>query len=290
MFELPDAKRVRRHELNGSDSESHHSSDEEIDSIVREKLRTKLSSALEFSFDFVPAGKASKDACSSIDINMTDALGNEEGTDEPEEFEFRLFASDAAQATKVVLESDKPVELGEGAVLMPSRPLTYYLAPRATGKLRDEFDFAAVSGDEVMAYAQQRWWGCEMPWKVVAGIPEKCSLTLPWTTIATSPLAGSNGGAMRRRAKPCKKMRIKKHINERSERAEREEKERRNMSKEELLRDKKKRANLAKKQRRRAKAKENKLNSRTGTDAEVVAAAMVVDTASSGSGDFGDNK
>lgn len=270
MFDLPDAKRyehyvsdihrhtdfyrVRRDQLNGSDSESHHSEDEAVSNVLREKLRAKLASALDFSLESI--SPSAKDSEPAADAPMKDVDANpEDEEDEPEEFEFRLFASTTAEATKVVLESDKPVNLGEGTVLMPDRPLTYFLAPRSTGKLREKFDFAAVSGDDVMAYAEQRWWGREMPWKIIARIPANSSLTAAQTKIIAQKLPE---GTKRKRNRPCKKDRMKKHIKQRTLKAKKEEEEKMMVSKEEHLKEKKKRLNHAKKLRRRAKEKEKK--------------------------------
>ncbi|KAL5611616.1 hypothetical protein BROUX41_000799 [Berkeleyomyces rouxiae] len=275
MFEIPDAKRVRRNELNGSDMESDHSDNEELDNIVREKLRAKLASALEFNLDFaaprLPAAQPVVDSLPATDTPVADGEAEAEADiDEPEEFEFRLFASSAAGPAKVVLEPDRPpAKVGAGAVLMPVRPLAYYLAARATGVRRAQFDAAAVSGDEVMAYARQRWWGYEMPWKIVARISAACDLTAPTKGSEANRARAAEAGAVGRtckRNKLCKKMRVKKHIRDREEKRRKEEQEKVSLSKEEQLREKKKRANLAKKTRRKAKEKAKKVTGGADTD------------------------
>lgn len=194
------------------------------------------------------------------DVEPTDSRGGVEGVhngdNEDEdlgEFEFRLFSS-AAAAPKVVLENDKEAH-GEGG-LVARRPTSYFMVTDVPAELKRQYEFAAVSGEEVLDRSRWRSWGLDLPWKV--------------TKITTSRKArpgdaGTETGRIEeapdpaKRKRPGKKTRIALRTKERAKRAQEEMATKKQVDKEEHLKDKKKRLNRLKKLRKRAKDKEKKM-------------------------------
>ncbi|KAK1989350.1 hypothetical protein LZ30DRAFT_744397 [Colletotrichum cereale] len=241
MFELPDAKRVRREDLDVSSEDEASAHDEQQDAELLAKLHARMAGMLDLSgIDQAPAKTAADE-----DAPMTD--------DGPEEFEFRLFTT-TDPATKIALvDEDERALLGDGAMLR-ARPLSYYIAGEPTAEARAELAEAAVSGDEVLARARQRWWGMEMPWRVTR------VLGASGAAAAANPGKGEEGGDAEaaRRRRPGKKKRVALRARERERKKKAEDQERAKMGKEEALKEKKKRLNRLKKLRKRAKAKDGK--------------------------------
>lgn len=181
--------------------------------------------------------------------NLTGGKGSTEDQAEDdedaadEEFAFRLFST-AKPTQKVVLEEDVEPQ-GEGGLVGPRR-LSYYVVTDLSARQRNEYDFAAVSGDEVLARSKTRSWGFELPWKVT---------TITVKRKASPEDAKAKDGAKRR---PGKKQRIslRKRAKVKEEKAQQVAKKL--VEKEEHIKDKKKRMNRLKKLRRRAKDKEKK--------------------------------
>ncbi|KAK2023993.1 hypothetical protein LX32DRAFT_697500 [Colletotrichum zoysiae] len=262
MFELPDAKRVRREDLDQSSEDEAEAHDEQQDAELLAKLHARMAGMLDLTgIDQQEAPENTKTTTTTTtDGPGRDAQNGEgEGDGGAEEFEFRLFAT-TDPATKIALvDEDERALMGDGAMLRP-RPLSYYIAGEPTPEARAEMAFAAVSGDEVLARARQRWWGMEMPWRVTR-VPGGTSGT---SSSKTAAAANSGDGAAEeeaaaaRRRRPGKKKRVALRIREREKKKKAEEQERAKMGKEEALKEKKKRLNRLKKLRKRAKAKEGK--------------------------------
>ncbi|KAK1594886.1 uncharacterized protein LY79DRAFT_589028 [Colletotrichum navitas] len=245
---IPTHDRVRREDLDDSSEGEASGHDEQQDAELLAKLHARMAGMLDLSgIDQAPAVTAADE-----DAVMAEGPGRDtQHDDAPEEFEFRLFTT-TDPATKIALvDEDERALLGDGAMLR-GRPLSYYIAGEATPEARAEMAFAAVSGDEVLARARQRWWGMEMPWRVtrVPGAAGKAS--------KTATAAGEEETAAARRRRPGKKKRVALRLRERERKKKDEEQERAKMSKEEALKEKKKRLNRLKKLRKRAKAKEGK--------------------------------
>ncbi|KAI1491068.1 hypothetical protein F5X96DRAFT_633194 [Biscogniauxia mediterranea] len=252
MFEIPDAKRVRREDLYGSASDEEDSPDDQLESAVQEKLHARLSGLLNLSF--VEDEPGQKDPPPDPPLDGTVGEGPEidgaEDTGE-EAFAFRLFR-DEEPSHKVVLTKDDELvgRRGEGGFVVPKRPRSYYFADDPPPEVAKRFQMAAVSADYLLKDAKKNRWGLEKPWKVT-------SITI--TTIKQSHIRDHESqSSERKRKRPGKKRRILLRVREKAMK-EREEAEKKQLvEKEQHLKDKKKRLNREKKLKRRAKAREAK--------------------------------
>lgn len=172
MFDLPDAKRVRRDDLYNSDHEE--SSKPSLDTSAQDLLQKQLA-ALYGPIEVEP------ESTSESKPEGEDAVEEEE---EEEEFEFNLFApttpkSVPAQgdhdgmtietpkkAQKIVLEKDgdEDVPLGEGA-LVRQRKEGWWMAEISEAR-RAEFQDAAVGMEDIRKWTEMRHYAWERPWKV----------------------------------------------------------------------------------------------------------------------------
>ncbi|KAF3811364.1 hypothetical protein GCG54_00001685 [Colletotrichum gloeosporioides] len=258
MFELPDAKRVRRQDLQSDSEDEAPVRDEQQDAELLAKLHARMAGMIDLGSLEQPSPTPKKNAADKTteeeDAAMGDAAADEPA--EPEEFEFRLFST--APATKIALvDEDERAMEGDGDMVR-KRPLSYYVAEEASAAAREEFAAAAVSGEDVLERAKQRWWGMEMPWRVT---------TIPGKT-KKAERGGEDEEAAARRRRPGKKKRIALRMKEREKKKKAEEAAQAKMGKEEALKEKKKRLNRAKKLRKRAKAKEAKAAGGVGGEAD----------------------
>ncbi|WYZ38883.1 hypothetical protein EsH8_III_000797 [Colletotrichum jinshuiense] len=248
MFELPDAKRVRREDLEASSEDEAAGHGDQQDAELLAKLHARMAGMLDLS-STQTAPAATKGSAPTTEDPSPEAKDADDG---PEEFEFRLFTT-TDPATKIALvDEDELAMQGDGDMLR-KRPMSYYIAEAPTSEEKAEFAFAAVSGEDVLGRAQQRWWGMEMPWRVTrvtAGAPKKGA--------KPTQEDGEEAGAAARRRRPGKKKRVALRMKERERKKKSEEQEKAKMGKEEALKEKKKRLNRLKKLRKRAKAKEGK--------------------------------
>ena len=179
-----------------------------------------------------------------------------------EEFEFRLFSTQNSTA-KIVLKEDDILAGGEGGLVAPERPLSYYVASEATAEQLAQFEAAALTGDEVLERSKQRWWGMEMPWRVTSAVAS--------TRKNLNAGDAENGDAMQipdegnRKKRPGKKKRIAVRTKLRAQRErdmatkkKLEEEERLKVEKEQHIMEKKQRLNRQRKLKRRAKEREKK--------------------------------
>ncbi|KAF9771474.1 hypothetical protein IL306_010890 [Fusarium sp. DS 682] len=253
MFEVPEAKRVRREDLIASDDGEENGSDDGIyDDELRAKLNAQIAKSLgleslaESNPQFVAKDSALTGGKESGDDDMGSSGATEAAEDDQEEeFVFRLF-SKAPPSQKVVLEEDTG-PTGDGT-FVSGRPLTYYMVTNISTERKHEYAVAAVDGDQVLARSHDRAWGLEVPWKV--------------TKLAVTRKAKLDGKTedelAKRNRRPGKKQRIslRKRIKEKEEKIAVEAKKM--AEKEEHIKDKKKRMNRLKKLRKRAKAREQK--------------------------------
>ncbi|KAF7543914.1 hypothetical protein G7Z17_g10356 [Cylindrodendrum hubeiense] len=249
MFELPEAKRVRRADLNASDD----SADEGYDAELQARLNAQIAKSLGLDESYAqPRDLATKPA--SLTGHESDADEAEPGVEDDEdvgneEFLFRLFSS-TQPSQKIVLDEDVGPQ-GDGALAFP-RPLSYYVATNLTKDQKQQYAYAAVSGDEVLARFKDRAWGLELlPWKVTH-IAVTRKRKPGESTCTADDVAG------KRKGKPGKKQRIslrkRAKLREETEKVEAQKL----LEKEEHTKDKKKRMNRLKKLRKRAKNKEMK--------------------------------
>ncbi|UNI19016.1 hypothetical protein JDV02_005235 [Purpureocillium takamizusanense] len=280
MFELPQAKRVRREDLNRSgDSDWSGRESDEIDAELQALLNAQIARSLGFDVDAAVGPPADRPAAGSkgpFAASEADAKGQPEGAGGHDgvdgdqdaadlgEFEFKLFSTSTA-APKVVLE-DESAGQGDGDIVR-KRPAQYYLVVDVPPERRKEYELAAVSGEDVLARSRQRSWGLEMPWKVIRIATTTCKAGSKGAGVGSSkPPRGTTAAdddddeveEARRRKRPGKKARIAQRIKERAKKQKQEAAKKQLVDKEEHLKDKKKRLNRLKKLRRRAKEKEKK--------------------------------
>ncbi|EXF78853.1 hypothetical protein CFIO01_12740 [Colletotrichum fioriniae PJ7] len=267
MFELPDAKRVRREDLGESSDDEGADHNEQQNADLLAKLHARMAGMLDLgdddAADQAPTETTEQPAAAAATDGETVQNSGGGGDDnEPEEFEFRLFTT-SNPATKIALiDEDERAMAGDGAMIR-KRPLSYYIAGEPTSEVKAELAFAAVSGEEVLERAQRPWWGMEQPWRVT---------TIPGTTVSSkgTAVAGAAGDAGKtkeeadaaaaaaRRRRPGKKKRLAIRVKQRERVKKAEELEKFKAGKEGALKEKKKRLNRLKKLRKRAKAKEGK--------------------------------
>ncbi|OIW29894.1 hypothetical protein CONLIGDRAFT_680699 [Coniochaeta ligniaria NRRL 30616] len=258
MFDVPDAKRVRRDELYSSESEGDAVAHRQEDAATRAKLNERL--ARMYSLDVVGPGAP---GAGDSDEELPDAPADGDDQEEPA-FEFRLFST-AGSAPKVVVNDEDD---GDGAILS-SRPKSFHLKEDFTPEELERFRQVAVEYTDIVQGAQQRAWGLEVPWRV--------------TKITVKPGPGTSstvqkGGKSKttteepdKRKRPGKKRRIAFRIKE-NERIQKEEERKakeeaaakHRLTKEEHLKEKKKRLNREKKLKRRQKEKEKKMAGKSG--------------------------
>ncbi|KAK8191056.1 hypothetical protein IWZ00DRAFT_267256 [Phyllosticta capitalensis] len=162
MFELPEAKRVRRDELHSPASSPRSSPDPALADL----LRAQLASRIDIELVDAPQPRAIVEPSRDAD----------DAASEDEELEFRLFAAPAgnaatdgaaaASAPQKIRIKSPDLESGDGGFINPERPRSYYFSGEPNEELRLQLDAAAVTGDQVMSWALQKWPGCALPWKV----------------------------------------------------------------------------------------------------------------------------
>ncbi|KAK3327268.1 hypothetical protein B0T19DRAFT_421240 [Cercophora scortea] len=268
IFALPDAKRVRREDLYDTDS-VRDSSPDEHEAENKARLNARLSALLSLKLDApsMPIAAADGDDHAATADERAD-----EEPDEAPEFEFRLFSTSSA-SQKVVLAplEDKHVQ----AEIVSQRPLSYYIRGDLTPQERERFRYAAVSGRDVMQWANQRAWGLEVPWRVTKitlsssssrQVGDKTRENNKKTTATGLPAQdpSAKAGAKKR---PGKKRRIALRVKEKAEKEAAAALAMKRMTKEEHLKEKKKRLNREKKLKRRKKEKEKKLGGGSATGA-----------------------
>ncbi|KAK4127808.1 hypothetical protein N657DRAFT_641857 [Parathielavia appendiculata] len=267
MFELPDAKRVRREDLYSSPHSSRSSSPEHDYSPkvaeLRAKLKTRLSDLLSLSVNV-----ASTTADTASRSAKYDEDAQEEGPHEAE-FTFRLFSTSTADAVpKVVLAPDDEDEARRpySGPAISQRPVSHYLRGELTPRERAQFEYSAVTGQEVLAWAGQRAWGLEVPWRVTRVVltvdgKEKTGNGMHGRLQQRQKL-GAQLEEGKKKKRPGKKTRIVLRKREKARREAEAAAQKLKMSKEEHLKEKKKRLNHLKKLKRRQKEKEKKLAAR----------------------------
>ncbi|KAI5865451.1 hypothetical protein GGS23DRAFT_559272 [Durotheca rogersii] len=247
MFDVPDAKRVRRGDLCDSASEDEPVSDEQWDFSLRRKLNAQLSGLLDISF--------APDTAIESQQPPTGAA-EDAGDAGKEAFVFRLFKGEGASHT-VVLEPQNAAagDRGNGAFVVARRPASYYFAGDPSPGAVKRFRAAAVSAEYLLQDALKRRWGLEKPWRVTAiSIVSKRMRAVPDNSVAgATTTAGTH-----KRKRPGKKRRIILRNREKAKKEHEETTKQRAAEKEECLKEKKKRLNRQRKLKRRAKEHEKK--------------------------------
>ncbi|KAI1096742.1 hypothetical protein F5B19DRAFT_434340 [Rostrohypoxylon terebratum] len=262
MFDVPDAKRVRREDLHESASDEESAGDDQLDATLRRKLNAQLSGLLDLSFETDQENKLQNPPLSQIgdaNRNVTDdGVDDDEGVKATgeEAFIFRLFRNEDP-SHKVVLESQdaSTQKNGEGAFVVAKRPLPYYLAGEPSPGIANKFKAAAVSADYIFQDANKRRWGLEKPWKVT---------TITITTNQKSTISSghasqdASSGTRKQKKRPGKKRRIILRVREKAKKEQEESLKKQVVDKEQHLKEKKQRLNRLRKLKRRAQAREKK--------------------------------
>ncbi|KAL1877172.1 hypothetical protein Plec18167_004860 [Paecilomyces lecythidis] len=245
MFDLPDAKRVRRDELTSPPSSPAPSSPALSTNDANERLGKLL------GFEIPPLDIASTEASGQAATNP-DPVDVPAPEEEEQEFEFRLFssappkqktkASNAAgvsaektegenaertQKLRIRIRSPTPgdVSVSEGRFVVPFRGWEYYFTTptllggyrkedvvraeeRAVAK-RAEFEDIAVSQTQLFEWAKQPWPGCHLPWRVIRLDRAKTKLPRPSADPTVIHLVNpSIKASPKSRKKPGKKRRL----------------------------------------------------------------------------------
>lgn len=256
--------RVRRLDLL-DDGRSSGGEEDVVDDVLHAELQTKLrdqlATTLEWAaLEYEPLRKdeAPPSSAEAVADGGGECVNEVDGHQPPEEFEFRLFSTEK-QGSKIVLEEEKPSGTGVGGIVA-KRPASYYYARPATAEERKQYESCVVKYDDIIKGSQERWWGLEYPWKIVA------KLTL--TSKKARQLSRGNkthisaGDKKKKRTRPGKKVRILRRKRDREIKGKDESEKQAQVSKEEHLKAKKRRLNHVKKLRARAKAKVKKLDAR----------------------------
>ncbi|KAH8427920.1 DUF2011 domain-containing protein [Aspergillus melleus] len=197
MFDLPNAKRVRREDILSRASSTSRSPSPQPES-ANPEAQQRLAELLNLDTFIADQQETTEEATHPGEENKGEGQAGEE---EEQEFEFRLFSAPAApktqsqaQATngsagdndektpgaqklRIRLRSPTP-EAGEGRFVNPFRGWGYYFStPTLSGVKVDEdpqlevrkkqFADVAVSGDDMLAWARVSWPGCYLPWRVI---------------------------------------------------------------------------------------------------------------------------
>ncbi|KJX98680.1 hypothetical protein TI39_contig397g00031 [Zymoseptoria brevis] len=203
---------------------------------------------------------------------QADANGDVAMQDE-EELDFFLFApSSASQAqskaalSKIRLASPDPTNATPSFVV-PNRNLSYYFTDTLQPHERQNFEAAAVSGQEVIALSHMTWPGCAYEWRVLHVKPTKKQRQALARCDALYAKPGGDSGATCKRTRPGKQSRLKIRAKQAAIRAEEEENRKAAELKEAAEREKRTRRNREKQQKKRSREKAKKVSEGTADGA-----------------------
>ncbi|KAI1764062.1 hypothetical protein GGR53DRAFT_495412 [Hypoxylon sp. FL1150] len=260
MFEVPEAKRIRREDLYDSASDEETAEANQPDPSLQQKLNEQLCGLLDLGFTADEAIETHQEPESTeaqtgdADASKTSGVEGEVEETGEEAFTFRLFRGEDP-SHKVVLEpQDGARSKGDGAFVVAKRPMSYYLTEEPSPETADEFRRAAVSAEYLLQDAGKRRWGLEKPWKVT-------TITITTKKQKSAPNRHGNDdstAATKKKKRPGKKRRIILRVREKAKKEREEAAKRQAVDKKEHLKEKKKRLNRQKKLKRRAKEREMK--------------------------------
>ncbi|KAJ5129470.1 Protein of unknown function DUF2011 [Penicillium bovifimosum] len=196
MFDLPNAKRVRRDDIGGTPTSSRSPSPAPDDAAAQDAY-ARLGKLLNLD---------QLNTAPEPVISESGAPQPADDEDDEQEFEFRLFSAPAKSAEDSTKQSDKDENTdakpaatqklrirlhsptpgsggGEGRFVKTSRGWDYYFStPSLQGNRGDisseeesriaekkkQFEAVAVSGQQMLTWAQSLVWpGCHLPWRVI---------------------------------------------------------------------------------------------------------------------------
>ncbi|KAJ8068756.1 hypothetical protein OCU04_002452 [Sclerotinia nivalis] len=244
MFDLPDAKRVRRSDLYIRSPTSSPEPSSPIDPDASARFQEQLASLYG---TVSPQPYATESALKSkLSNDAPHSPRPDDDQDHEEEFDFRLFSND--KEGKVILKEEIA---DEGVFIVKERNKSYYFTGPNEGKRKEEYAILAVSGENVLRGRDQRYWGWEVPWRVKVmkvGIDGQ-------KMVGNNGLGISNNSNGAKRRKLGKKMRIIVRERRRKSQAQEEVMTKEKESKEEAERERRARKNREKKVKRKAKEK-----------------------------------
>ncbi|CZT05620.1 hypothetical protein WAI453_004895 [Rhynchosporium graminicola] len=329
MFDLPDAKRIRRSDLLRSRSSSQSSDTSQTEAnatLLQAKLaaiygpieydepsptqisiekgsssqvegsiesegrggkRRRIETAQEEGRISSPFSESQEDSEDEEDV--TERRRVRSPTPEEHEYEFSLFrthsshpssASQIQQPQTIILSSSPGP--GEGRILR-SRPISHYIVDTADGAKRAQWEYAAVSGEDVLRGQERRAWGLEVRWRV--RVLKNGELVVPSrdyfseSFASLKPMSGFRGdqdqSSEKKKVKPNKKRRIilrvqarKRELAEESRKKAEEMERKTREEKEEAAKEKKIRLNREKKMKRKLKEKARKAEAGGGAVVE----------------------
>lgn len=260
--------RVRREDLNASDESSWSESEGDAD---REAwLNAQIAKALGIDESAFRAPRpqdtlagpnrpqandkkgddgSSSDSESEPNTPADESASNEDAEAEDEAYAFRLFST-AGPAPKVILENHDRIVEGK---LARGKPLSYYLVTDLPPEKKQQYEMAAVSGEDILARSKIREWGLELPWRVTnIQVTRKAR---PGEGVNITRVDDEQQAKRKRLGKKSRiAMRKKARAKEKAEAAAKQKM----ADKEEQVKEKKKRLNKLKKARRKAKRKAGK--------------------------------
>ncbi|KAF7941147.1 hypothetical protein BELL_0269g00100 [Botrytis elliptica] len=244
MFDLPDAKRVRRSDLYTRSSSSSPEPPSPIDPDVSARFNNQLASLY---------GPISFQSCGTENTLNIEPINDaphspplDDDQDQAEEFDFRLFSN--VKEGKIVLK-EEAVDKG---IFVRERDKSYYFTGPIEGQRKEEYAIAAISGEDVLEGREKRYWGLEVPWrvrvvKIGVGGQKK---------LGSNGLFGArNSSSGEKKRKIGKKMRILMRERRRTIEAQEQAMTREKESKEEADKERRARKNREKKVKRKAKEK-----------------------------------
>lgn len=252
MFALPNAKRVRREDLNSPSSS--RASSPGID------ILQKLRAATQFEFETTTVTPQVQDATTNT------RAGDED--DEEEELAFNLFApvsrpvngdtSKPARPQTIRLRSPTPLEAKDPGFLVPERDQSYYFTGPLSPTKQAQYEASAVTGETIAAWSKLPCPGCAYPWKIISIPASAARKALDGVKNAAEVDFLPEEDREKRKSRLGKKARIKKRIKAEKTRVRKAEAEKRKEEKERLEREKRARRNREKKFKKRARDKAKK--------------------------------
>ncbi|TGO09277.1 hypothetical protein BTUL_0173g00250 [Botrytis tulipae] len=245
MFDLPDAKRVRRSDLYTRSSSSSPELPSPIDPEISARFHNQLASLYgPISFQSCATGNALNPE-SINDAPHSPPL--EDNQDQAEEFDFRLFSN--VQEGKIVLKEEA---IDKGIFVVQERDKSYYFTGPIEGQRKEEYAIAAISGENVLEGRGKRYWGLEVPWRVRV---VKIGVSGQKKLGSNGLLGARNSSNGEKKRKLGKKKRILMRERRRAIEAQEQAMTREKESKEEADKERRARKNREKKVKRKAKEK-----------------------------------
>ncbi|PYI05482.1 hypothetical protein BO78DRAFT_462012 [Aspergillus sclerotiicarbonarius CBS 121057] len=312
MFDLPNAKRVRRDELLSRTSTSPSPSPPPESSLSNAQQRLGELLNIDSLLAPTPTYPSQQD-------NHTENPDE----DEEQEFEFRLFSAPAptttkkddaqntanegksteektAQKLRIRVRSPTPGAVGteDGRFVKPFRGWEYYfsapglMSGTTTGgdgeeeerlrAKRMEFEDVAVSGGQIVGFAGVSWPGCHLPWRVVTlKTQQKGKKGSGDGDATTTCVKDPVERAPTSLKKPGKKRRIQLRKRVTTAEAKKKKEEEAKL----LEAEKRNRKNRERKIKRRQKAREQKAAAAVAAGGDAPAVEMDVDASSDGGSD-----